>query len=236
MMPLLQAINKKMNSHVSKLAESNEMFEAKDLAGKFSLDGLASCAFGVETGSFDEKDSEFMLHIKEMFNIKGSFMLLMVLAIFTPNFIKKIAAKLGIFVFSRINANEDTKFLMHVVEASFKLRKQSQTKRNDLIDMMIEAIDGTLELLEEDDIHATDQYEKDAKIITHDKKKNLSYDDVIATAMIMLSAGYETTGTTMSYLLYELALHQDIQDTLYEEIKDATSTENNKLSYDQIIK
>ena len=59
-MPLLQVINEKMNSYVSKFAESNEMFETKDLAGKFSVDGLASCAFGVETGSFEDGTSEFL--------------------------------------------------------------------------------------------------------------------------------------------------------------------------------
>ena len=60
MTPLLQVISFKMNEHVSNLARSGDAFETKDLAGKFSLDGLASCAFGVENGSFDEKESEFL--------------------------------------------------------------------------------------------------------------------------------------------------------------------------------
>ena len=49
-----------MNTYVSKLAEENVEFEAKELTGKYSLDGLASCAFGVETGSFDDDNSEFL--------------------------------------------------------------------------------------------------------------------------------------------------------------------------------
>ena len=39
----------------------------------------------------------------------------------------------------------------------------------------------------------------------------------------MLIAGYDTTGTVMSYILYELALNPDCQDTLDEEINEATS-------------
>ena len=63
MTPLLKVINEKMNGYVSKLANSDTMFETKDLAGKFSLEALASCAFGVDTGSLENKDSEFLLYI-----------------------------------------------------------------------------------------------------------------------------------------------------------------------------
>ena len=53
---------------------------------------------------------------------------------------------------------------MHVVDESFKQRKESGTKRNDLLDLMIDAIDGNLEDLDDHDIHSSDQFEKDAKI------------------------------------------------------------------------
>ena len=49
------------------------MFEAKELAGKFSIDGLASCAFGVEAGSFDGEDSTFLRHMKGVFNFEKGF-------------------------------------------------------------------------------------------------------------------------------------------------------------------
>ena len=234
MTPLLQEINKKMNNYLSQLADSQEIFETKEVCGKFVLDGLASCAFGVETGSFDD-DSEFLSHAKKVFGGFSGFSFLKLLYLpLTPNIIKKAAAKLGIVsIFRNVLANEHTKFLMHVVEESFNQRKASQTKRNDLLDMMIEAVDGTVDEVQEEDIHATEQYEKDAKIVGHVKNKTLSYDDIISTALLMLSAGYDTTGTALSYILYELAINQDSQDTLLEEIKEAAS-DANKLSYETI--
>lgn len=123
--------------------------------------------------------------------------------------------------------------MMNFTEESFKQRKASQTKRNDLLDMMIEAVEGTSGDVQEDDIHATEQYEKDAKIVGNIKKKTVSYDDVISTALVMLAAGYDTTGTTLSYILYELALNPDCQDTLLEEIEEA-ATDVNKMSYETI--
>ena len=222
MTPLLQVISFKMNEHVSNLARSGDAFETKDLAGKFSLDGLASCAFGVETGSFDEKESEFLRHGKNVFKFSGIVILKSLLSGIIPTPIKKAATRLGFGnVFKYPFANEHSKFLMQVVEASFKQRKESKTKRNDLLDLMIEAVEGSLDDKEDDDIHGNDQFEKDAKIVGSIKKKKLSYDDVIATAILLLAAGYDTTGSALSWILYDLAMNQNCQDTLYEEITES---------------
>ena len=122
-----------MNEYVLKLAQNNQAFETKDLAGKFSLDGLASCAFGVETGSFENTESEFLHHSKNVFKFTDYTFPKMILSSLTPNIIKKAAASLGIYsLFSYPFANEHSKFLMHIVQSSFKQRKELNTKRNDL--------------------------------------------------------------------------------------------------------
>ena len=105
-----------------------------------------------------------------------------------------------------------------MVEQSYKHRKQTNDKRNDLLDLMVQAIDGNLE--KDDDSSTLEQYERDTKIIGHKKQKAITYDDIISTAMIMLSAGYDTTGQTLSYILYELAVNPEIQEALYNDIKD----------------
>ena len=234
MTPLLQAVSKKMNGYVLKLAQSDQPFETKDLAGKFSLDGLASCAFGVETGSFDGTESEFLNHGKQVFKFGKITFLKMICAGLVPTPIKKAAFALGLNnIFNYPFANEHSKFLMNVIEASFKQRKESKTKRNDLLDMMIEAVEGSLDQSEDDDMHAADQFEKDAKIVGQIKKKNLSYDDVIATAILLLAAGYDTTGSALSWMLYDLAMNQNCQDTLYEEIIES-GKDVNKLPYDTL--
>lgn len=196
MTPLLQAINKKMNVYVSKLAESKTVFECKELAGKFSIDGLASCAFGVDSGSFDGEDSEFLYHGKEVFN-PDNLILKFLMCVSTPNLIKKVTTKLGFTnLCAHPLANPHSKFLMEVIEQSLQQRKASQYKRNDLIDMMIEAIDGTLDDDEEKLLDSTDQTKGGSGIERNQSKKTLSYDDAISTALLMLSAGYETTGNT----------------------------------------
>lgn len=58
-------------------------------------------------------------------------------------------------------------------------------------------------------------------------------DDVLASnAFIFFVAGFETTASTMSYCLYELALNRDIQIKLREQIKQTLNENNGKLTYD----
>ena len=56
---------------------------------------------------------------------------------------------------------------------------------------------------------------------------------MISQALIFFIAGFETSSTTMSNALYELALHQDIQDKLRSEIKEVMKKDE-QLTYDNV--
>jgi len=56
----------------------------------------------------------------------------------------------------------------------------------------------------------------------------------VAQALSFLIAGYETAASTLSFALYELALHPDIQQSLRAEILQVLSEHGGKLTYDGI--
>jgi cytochrome P450 family 6 len=56
----------------------------------------------------------------------------------------------------------------------------------------------------------------------------------VAQALTFLLGGYETTATTLSFALYELALHPEIQQSLRAEILQVLSKHDGKLTYDGI--
>jgi hypothetical protein len=56
----------------------------------------------------------------------------------------------------------------------------------------------------------------------------------VAQAFTFLFAGYETSATTLSFTLYELALHPEIQHRLREEILQVLSKHDGNLTYDGI--
>ena len=56
----------------------------------------------------------------------------------------------------------------------------------------------------------------------------------MAQALTFLFAGYETSASTVTFALYELALHPEIQQRMRVEILQVLSKHDGKLTYDGI--
>lgn len=52
--------------------------------------------------------------------------------------------------------------------------------------------------------------------------------------MIAFCAGFESSSTTMSFCMYELAKYPDVQQKAYEEITAVLKNHDGKLTYDAI--
>lgn len=186
--------------------KQNEDFEVKELMGKFTMDTIASCAFGVDAQSFNSaKISPFVQNATSFQKMTGLESLKVALA--SLPFGGKILTTLKI-PFSKV---AETDFFYNVVMDSMKLRQENKEKRNDLVDMMIEAF----------------------RDLEH-KSSNEKLDEVaiVAAAIGFLVAGYDTTGTTLSYACYQLAKSPEIQEKLRKEILQCSKSE--QLTYDEI--
>jgi len=62
----------------------------------------------------------------------------------------------------------------------------------------------------------------------------LSINSLAAQCFVFFVAGYETSSTTMMFCLYELSLHQDIQDRVRKEIDVVLQKHDGKLTYEGI--
>jgi cytochrome P450 family 6 len=62
----------------------------------------------------------------------------------------------------------------------------------------------------------------------------LSINILAAQAFVFFLAGFETSSATMSFCLYELSLHQDIQERLREEIDVVLKKYDGKITYEAI--
>lgn len=68
-----------------------------------------------------------------------------------------------------------------------------------------------------------------------ERKKNLSLNEIAAQAWLFYTAGFETSSSTMSFCLYELANNLDIQQKVQEEIDEVTARYNGEITYDSIM-
>ena len=230
MMPLIKVLNSKIEDNLSEYASNGEMFELKHETGKYSMDAISSCGFGVDAGSLASggKDSEFVRYAKQIFDLTPwNFILFLVVLPFfnmTPFLVRarKLLVTSGIAPFLKFPNEKANLFFINVVEGAIKQRRETKIKRNDLIDMMIEALDSSNVDGADDDEHATDQFERDSKIHGFERSKTkVSEDHIISTAIVMMQAGFDTTALTMSNALYQLTLHPECQRRLQAELDEA---------------
>ena len=51
-------------------------------------------------------------------------------------------------------------------------------------------------------------------------KKTLTFNEILCTSVLFLSAGFEATASSLVYVAYNLAMNQDVQEKLCKEIDD----------------
>jgi cytochrome P450 len=90
------------------------------------------------------------------------------------------------------------------------------------------------EELENDSVNNELLYGQSDEILQNDykSKTEITEVDILANSFLFFIAGFETTPTLLSLLFYSLALHQECQQKLFEEVK----SYNGKFDYDSIAK
>ena len=131
------------------------------------MDTIASCAFGVDAQSFSNDDSMFVKYALNIFRQDFRQGMMAILAALPLG--RKFMDAFGLSILKVT----ETEFFYEAIVASLKHRRESKTKRNDLIDMMLAAIKG--ELAEE--AETEEQFEKDAKL-NHKAEKH-DFDELV---------------------------------------------------------
>ena len=140
MMVYVQETCKRLTDALDELAEKNEAFELKELLGKYSMDTIASCAFGVDSQAFVNKDSKFVEYASRIFanKFEDGIKLFMVM----------IPYDIGMYILRALNIpfwkKNEAEFFYNVILDSLKQRRESKTRRNDLIDLMVDAVKGEI--------------------------------------------------------------------------------------------
>ncbi|XP_015114681.2 cytochrome P450 6k1 [Diachasma alloeum] len=181
--------------------------ELKELCAKYTTDVIATTAFGLKVNSLNNPDAEFRKCGRDIFNFTFYRSIEFTCVFFAPRLTKPLKLK----AFSPAN----TKFLRSAVWNTLNERERSGINRDDLIDLLLE-------------LKKTQAPGPEKELFDFDG------DNVVAQAAVFFSAGYETSGTTMSFTLYELALHQDVQSKLRTEIMENLEKTGGEITYDMI--
>jgi cytochrome P450 len=108
-------------------------------------------------------------------------------------------------------------------------RETEKVSKIDFLQLMLDARNKTDSKDVDEDIKQDIE-----KLKLSDKKREFKIEeiDILATSLLFILAGYETTASTLSYLFHELSLNPECQEKLYQEI---VSYEGN-VDYETIAK
>ncbi len=187
--------------------------DLKVTTNKYTLDTIVSCGFGGEVNTFKDENNIFAQMAKKLVRPSGMAMVKIMIALAMPSVAKALK-----FSFQD---KEATLFFVNVIKSALKQRRESGTRRNDLIDLTLDALKTRGKDAASVDI---DQFDRDAQVKQtsdcHIPDDELE-DYMISNSLLMFIAGYETTATTVALVLWALAKYPDIQQRVYTEIQDA---------------
>ncbi|KAJ2942963.1 hypothetical protein O0L34_g15153 [Tuta absoluta] len=216
MFPLIQQCVHTFEDMLQREMSMSNVLEARTLMARFTMDCIGSCGFGINT---DTMGTEIA---RNPFRKMGEI-------------IFKNSTIAGIFVYIRLIwpglfyglgfyrfPKKLTDFFHNLIMGVLKERQYKASKRNDFVDLV-------LNLKQQD-------YLKSESILMSKKGEivSLKVDDELLVAQIVLffAAGFETTSSTTSFTLYQLAMHQEAQERARVEVDEYLKRKEGKLEYD----
>ncbi|XP_014286356.1 cytochrome P450 6k1 isoform X2 [Halyomorpha halys] len=168
--------------------------DMKNLVTGFTLDVITSCAFGLDPESINQPGRE-LKNLSKFFSKRKWY----------HHFIHELARAFpSLASTGRVIPIEMEEFLIKLVGDTIEFREKNNIKRNDFLDLLIQLKNkGTIGEGANDEI--TEPFEMDMGLMA-------------AQTFVFLFAGMETSSSVQNWCLYELALQQDLQQRLREEI------------------
>ena len=223
-----------MEKYVSESSDKNEEIIAKEMFSRFSLDAIATSAFGIEIDTFAEPDNVFKKMIDEIQR--------------TPD--SEAGSKWNMFKFLATMFMPITKYVLYVEQFSSKamgflqnallktieMRRNGSVKRNDIIDLVIEQIDLKESLDKSKEVEQDeDEYEKAASLdMSNVKKLDINEDQMlVSNAFLIFTASLDTTSSTLTFALHYLIRYPHIQEKIRDEISEVIG-DDDKITFEQI--
>ncbi|KAF7631154.1 hypothetical protein Mgra_00008595 [Meloidogyne graminicola] len=106
----------------------------------------------------------------------------------------------------------------------------AKNKYNDIFQLLMNAVN---EESEKDDLQQEKVKNEIDNLMNKQPDKYLSKIELFAQGLILLIAGYETTGSILQFAIYMLTMHPEVQTKLREEINEILGIED-KISYEHL--
>uniref|UniRef100_A0A1B6H802 Cytochrome P450 n=1 Tax=Homalodisca liturata TaxID=320908 RepID=A0A1B6H802_9HEMI len=221
-------------SEIEKNTKSNKAADLKKLCSAFTIDIIASCAFGLQFRPNSPEGKRF----REMIDLMSAPSSSRMLKRFLFLFIEPFAKFLGMTQFPEaVNT-----YFIELVKETMDFREKNNIQRSDFLQLMMDLkvqeaegkdLSWKKELTEEDAyLNQMDytpkqgQQELEIKVMT-DKC-------IAAQSFVFLTAGSEATANALVYNFFELANNLQIQKRLQQEVDSVLEQHGGKITYESL--
>nr|AIW79980.1 cytochrome P450 CYP6AX1v2 [Nilaparvata lugens]AIW79981.1 cytochrome P450 CYP6AX1v2 [Nilaparvata lugens] len=193
---------------IDEKSNKKELIDVQESMSKLATDVIGSCAFGLQFNSLKNPESEFRRMGRDILRPSWRFKVRTFMRVISDS----LPSLLGVKAFDK--SKED--FFINLVNDTMKYREDNKVERNDFIQILmnLKKIDENMEIDPNNESH----------VILDDKL-------LAANTFIFFIAGFETTATTLTFSMYELAVNQEIQDKLRQEVQ-TTFEKYGAINYD----
>lgn len=203
-----------LNKFMDKAADTEKTLEMREIMAQYTTNIITSVAFGLDVDAISDPETPFRKIGRKIFGITTRQMLIITVSFFFPNLFKRLNIK--------TMDPEVEDFIISMVKQNMDYREKNNVVRKDFFQLL-------LQLRNTGKVQMDGEWE--TKIVQNDSEKKFSINQCAAQAFVFFLAGFETSSTTMSYTLYELAKNATIQKKVQKEIDETLKKHNGEITY-----
>ncbi|KAM7419596.1 hypothetical protein PAMA_016616 [Pampus argenteus] len=208
MFNLMKHHSRKLTDSLRSKAHNEEVITIKNSFGPYTMDVMASCVLGVDLDTISNPSSPFITHSSKVFRV--SVLLFLFQGLF-PIFLPLLEL-LGASLFTKSSITFFQKFGEKI---RAERKGSSRQVYRDILQIMMNSQTANESMKEKQNTGLTDH-------------------EIISQLTIFISAGHDTSATTLAFLAYDLARNPEVMRRLQEEI-DATFPDKGPVQYEALM-
>ncbi|CAG9785965.1 unnamed protein product [Diatraea saccharalis] len=196
-----------------------------DVMRRFTTDVIATTAFGLQVNSFKDKDNEFYRSGQSLFDFSLAQRIYM---FFCDNF--PTAAKFARMFYK---PTRTTQFFTEIVKSTMEYREKNNVVRPDMIHLLMQLKKGTLDTNPASEDKDVGYAAVEEEVKSPGSVREWTLPELVGQVFTFFVAGFETSASTITMCLHELCLNPEVQEKLYQEVKEFKETRG-KLTYENV--
>lgn len=206
MLRLSEQLNRNLETNIQKpLNIKNEL-------SRFTTDIISACAFGMESNTMKDENKKLLEHGRQFFDNQWN--------LYRNTFVLTIPRPILQAFNFRLFKRETQNYVLDMFKNIWQYRQQQNIITDDLASILGKLMEP-------------DQDEKDftGKVL----EEPMNIEEYATQMFVFFCAGFETSSSTQTFALYELAKNPDCQQKLRLEINKVLSKHDNQITYDAVM-